>query len=148
MRLSAILLVALFVLMALNRPAAGEVITVQLIGEPVPDPQLGPSWTYPGNIFNHLAGDEHQFDASGMTTAQAEDYHSDLHNAEQQGFVSTAVRSFGSNCPGGVCPVNQVRTLSRSATVTRQRDSASVRRLFSRRNRGRLFGRLIRWWRR
>jgi len=141
----------ILLLALLGSPAFGECITVELIDEPQPDPQLGPSWTYPGNIYSHLSG-THEFDASGMTRKQAEDYHSDLHNAESLGMalpVASWLRS-NSDCPGGVCPVNQVSRsrsvvrLSGSAAVVGSRDSTTVRRrLF----RGRIRG-WFRWWRR
>lgn len=63
----------------------------------------GPSWTYPGNIYDHLRNG-HGVSPEGMSLREAEDYHSSLHNAER------ASVSFSSSCPGGVCPTNGTRT--------------------------------------
>lgn len=120
---------------------------------PTPDPELGPSWTYPGDIYLHLAGPNHNFDATGMTRQEAEDYHSDLHNAESRGLaVPAPAQQFSyspevftvaqAGCPNGVCPI---RAPVRSVAVGAVQRSRSVASNVVQRNRRRVgfLGRIV-----
>ncbi len=131
---------------------AGDLLDAMKAAAPAPDPVLGPSWTYPGDIYNHLRGPNHAHeipgvDLSKLTRQQAEDLHSDLHNAERMRSVSytySAIPAAG-GCPNGVCPANLVRRttsvrVARTVTVSRFRERdrrRPLRRLLGRLFRGR-----------
>ena len=130
---------------------------------PIPDPQHGSRWTYPGkNIFSHLGGANHRHDIvgdySGLTRKQAEDLHSDLHNTGQTlnaaDYGSVATVSYApellatAGCPDGQCPVRMspVRRVSSAGLAITQRSRSIVQR-GNRRVRG-FVGRLFQRFRR
>jgi len=83
-------------------------------------------WTHPDTISNHLQSDQHAAEVAamgvtlvGMSHEQMLTLHDQLHEARNGKTVSrTVTRSTAvptlSSCPGGVCPVNSSRSVSRS----------------------------------
>ena len=157
-----LIVVAVLACPAIGQDYSPETFTIPAIVIPSPDPE----WTYPGEIRQHLAGPNHKVDASGMSTAEAERLHDQLHNAERYGTpvafgqpLALAPELFASpaaNCPNGQCPVvrrQPVRSAMGSAVIRSRsiigRSSRPIRRWLerfrSRRSarRARLFGMLM-----
>lgn len=151
-----LIVVAVLACPALGQDYSPETFSIPTIVIPSPDPE----WTYPGEIRQHLAGPNHKVDASGMSTAEAERLHDQLHNAERYGTpVSTQLSlapelftSPAANCPNGQCPVVRARSAMGAAVIRSRsvigRSSRPIRRWLerfrSRRSarRSRLFGML------
>jgi len=151
-----LIVVAVLACPALGQDYSPETFTIPTIVIPSPDPE----WTYPGEIRQHLAGPNHKVDASGMSTAEAERLHDQLHNSERYGTpVSTQLSlspelfaSPAANCPNGQCPVVRARSAMGAAVIRSRsvigRSSRPIRRWLerfrSRRSarRSRLFGML------
>ena len=154
-----LIVVAVLACPAIGQDYSPETFSIPTIVIPSPDPE----WTYPGEIRQHLAGPNHKVDASGMSTAEAERLHDQLHNAERYGTpvstqLSLAPELFTSpaNCPNGQCPVvrrQPVRSAMGAAVIRSRsvigRSSRPIRRWLerfrSRRSarRSRLFGMLM-----
>ena len=151
-----LIVVAVLACPAIGQDYSPETFSIPTIVIPAPDPE----WTYPGEIRQHLAGPNHKVDASGMSTAEAERLHDQLHNSERYGTpVSTQLSlspelfaSPAANCPNGQCPVVRARSAMGAAVIRSRsiigRSSRPIRRWLerfrSRRSarRSRLFGML------
>lgn len=151
-----LIVVAVLACPAIGQDYSPETFSIPTIVIPSPDPE----WTYPGEIRQHLAGPNHKVDASGMSTAEAERLHDQLHNSERYGTpVSTQLSlapelftSPAANCPNGQCPVVRARSAMGAAVIRSRsvigRSSRPIRRWLerfrSRRSarRSRLFGML------
>ena len=154
-----LIVVAVLACPAIGQDYSPETFLIPTIVIPAPDPE----WTYPGEIRQHLAGPNHKVDASGMSTAEAERLHDQLHNAERYGTpvafgqpLALAPELFASpaaNCPNGQCPVVRARSAMGAAVIRSRsvigRSSRPIRRWLerfrSRRSarRSRLFGMLM-----
>jgi hypothetical protein len=85
-----------------------------------------PRWTHPDTIEQHMAG-YHKVDITGKSKADLVREHDAIHDVigpvtHSKSMATLSVKSYSSNCPGGVCPVPNRSVSTRSvAPVSRPR---------------------------